>query len=329
MKNDILPNIRYSNRNIKQNELTYYNRSNIYNQFSLKNNNSKRGFSKDNISNTNYNSSNGILISYINQNDNKNYSNNLKKATIIQRGDQNIKNYYDDYFMNKKGTIVLKSQKIKKKNSFKKTIPYRNKINPIESLSNYAKSYRNENINFKYNFTTKKQPNNNKKKCPLCHKEIDQYKLSFHINLHPSQIFPWLYLGSYRNACDKNDLKDLNVTHILNCAIECYNRYPNEFVYCHIKLNDLPSFNLNPYLNQAINFIDNAHKNNGNILIHCQLGISRSTSCVIAFMIKVMKFTTMEALEFIKRKRKLVMPNYGFLEQLIKFEKTVLENEEI
>ena len=118
MKNDILPNIRYSNRNIKQNELTYYNRSNIYNQFSLKNNNSKRGFSKDNISNTNYNSSNGILISYINQNDNKNYSNNLKKATIIQRGDQNIKNYYDDYFMNKKGTIVLKSQNIKKKKFF-------------------------------------------------------------------------------------------------------------------------------------------------------------------------------------------------------------------
>jgi hypothetical protein len=235
MKNDILPNIRYSNRNIKQNELTYYNRSNIYNQFSLKNNNSKRGFSKDNISNTNYNSSNGILISYINQNDNKNYSNNLKKATIIQRGDQNIKNYYDDYFMNKKGTIVLKSQNIKKKNSFKKTIPYRSTINSIDNISNYAKSYRNENTNFKYNFTTKKQSNINKKKCPLCHKEIDQYKLSFHINLHPSQIFPWLYLGSYRNACDKNDLKDLNITHILNCAIECYNRYPNEFVYCHIK----------------------------------------------------------------------------------------------
>ena len=45
-------------------------------------------------------------------------------------------------------------------------------------------------------------------------------------------------------------------------------------------------------------------------------------------MIKVMKFTAMEALEFIKRKRKLVMPNYGFLEQLIQFEKTVLENKE-
>jgi hypothetical protein len=45
-------------------------------------------------------------------------------------------------------------------------------------------------------------------------------------------------------------------------------------------------------------------------------------------MIKVMKFTSMEALEFIKRKRKQVMPNYGFLEQLIKFEKTVLDNEE-
>ena len=158
MKNDILPNIRYTNSNYNQNELTYYNRSNIYNQFSLKNNNSKRGLSNESASHTNYNISNGILISYINQNEVKNSPNKLKKTTIIPRGDQNIKNFYDDYFLNKKGTVILKSHNIKKKYSLKQTIPYRNKINPIESLSNYAKSYRNENINFKYNFTTKKQP---------------------------------------------------------------------------------------------------------------------------------------------------------------------------
>ena len=113
MKNDILPNIRYSNRNIKQNELTYYNRSNIYNQFSLKNNNSKRGLSNESASHTNYNISNGILISYINQNEVKNSPNKLKKTTIIPRGDQNIKNFYDDYFLNKKGTVILKSHKKK------------------------------------------------------------------------------------------------------------------------------------------------------------------------------------------------------------------------
>ena len=114
MKNDILPNIRYTNSNYNQNELTYYNRSNIYNQFSLKNNNSKRGLSNESASHTNYNISNGILISYINQNEVKNSPNKLKKTTIIPRGDQNIKNFYDDYFLNKKGTVILKSHNIKK-----------------------------------------------------------------------------------------------------------------------------------------------------------------------------------------------------------------------
>ena len=44
-------------------------------------------------------------------------------------------------------------------------------------------------------------------------------------------------------------------------------------------------------------------------------------------MIKILKYTAMEALEFIKRKRKQVMPNYGFLDQLIQFEKNNLNDD--
>ena len=321
MKNEILPNIRYLNFNNNHDEIT---RSNIYSQFTLKNN-QIRGLSKENLSNTNYNSSNGIMINYINKNDSKNNTNKLKQ-TFIQRGNQTIKNYYDQYFSNKKGTIVLKPQGIRKKYQFN----YRSKLASLDNISNYTKTFREEKTNFKYNFSPKKTEttqNNNKKKCPLCRREFELFRLSFHLNSHPSQIFPWLFLGSYRNACDKEDLKELNITYILNCAIECYNHYPKDFHYCHIKLNDLPSFKLKPYLKDAINFIDEAHKNNSKILVHCQLGISRSTSCVVAYMIKILKYTAMEALEFIKRKRKQVMPNYGFLDQLIQFEKNNLNDD--
>ena len=84
---------------------------------------------------------------------------------------------------------------------------------------------------------------------------------------------------------------------------------------------DHPNFNILNFLDKAVSFIEEAKNNNSNILIHCQLGISRSTSCLIAYLIKAMNYTTMTALQFIKKKRRIVMPNYGFLEQLIKYEK--------
>ena len=162
----------------------------------------------------------------------------------------------------------------------------------------------------------------NKKKCPLCNKEIEKYKYKFHYNLHPSKIFNWLYLGCYRNACDKQEIKDLGINYVLNCAIECVESFPKGVKYCHLKLNDMPFFKITPHLERATSFINKAQINNGIILVHCQLGISRSTSCVIAYMIKYMGYTAMSALNFIKKKRPQVMPNFGFLQQLITYEKS-------
>ena len=118
------------------------------------------------------------------------------------------------------------------------------------------------------------------------------------MNYHPSKIFNWLYLGSYRNACDKQEIKDIGINYVLNCAIECMESFPTGVKYRHLKLNDMPSFKIIPHLEKATSFINQAHINNGIILVHCQLGISRSTSCVIAYMIKYMGYTTMNALDF-------------------------------
>ena len=150
------------------------------------------------------------------------------------------------------------------------------------------------------------------KLCPLCKKKIQLNRFDYHFSNHPSQIFPWLFLGNYRNAFDKEELNSLNIKYILNCAFECYNHFPNEITYCHLKINDLPNFKILPHLNKAVSFIEEAHNKGVNILIHCQMGISRSTYCVIAYFVKSLGYKVMNALRFIKRKRKQFMPNYGF-----------------
>ena len=213
-----------------------------------------------------------------------------------------------------KGVNSLTSIGFNNKNYFLET---NKRKRGISTDNKYFKPYKTNNL-----FNKNNNNNNSKKKiCPLCNKEIENYRYRFHFNLHPSKIFDWLFLGCYRNAIDRQEIKDLGINYVLNCAMECLESFPPTVKYCHLKLNDMPLFKIIPYLERATSFINQAQINGGKILVHCQMGISRSTSCVIAYMIKYMGYTAMDALEFIKKKRSIVMPNFGFMQQLMNYEK--------
>jgi len=143
--------------------------------------------------------------------------------------------------------------------------------------------------------------------------------------LHPSKIFDWLYLGNYRNSKDINALKDLKINYILNCAIECNLKedLPSDIKYLHIKINDAPYIDITDYFEETNDFILKAKLSGGKILVHCFLGSSRSSTFAIAYMIKYMGYTTMNALNYLKDKRPIVMPNFGFLTQLQKYENKI------
>jgi protein-tyrosine phosphatase len=56
-------------------------------------------------------------------------------------------------------------------------------------------------------------------------------------------------------------------------------------------------------------------------LVHCAAGISRSTSIVLAYLMKHEKMALKEAFILVKTQRKGVSPNKGFVKQLLRFEK--------
>lgn len=56
----------------------------------------------------------------------------------------------------------------------------------------------------------------------------------------------------------------------------------------------------------------------GKILVHCVMGISRSASAVIAYLIVAKKIRASQALKYVYQKR-IVQPNDGFMEQLARF----------
>ncbi len=72
-------------------------------------------------------------------------------------------------------------------------------------------------------------------------------------------------------------------------------------------------------LNAAADSIHRALQH-GNTYVHCWAGISRSATAVLAYLMKYLDMTMMQAYLFVKRCRPIIHPNRGFLQQLRRFE---------
>ena len=168
--------------------------------------------------------------------------------------------------------------------------------------------------------------NKPKTKCKICNKEILLISLDFHNKSHSSQILPWLFLGSEQNALDINELNYNNISFILNCGFECENTsHNNKYSYLKLDIKDLADFDIKKYFNEAHNFINKAKFNSKNILIHCFAGLSRSPTIVISYLMKELKYSYINAYNFVKEKRPQIKINIDFLIILKKYENELNE----
>lgn len=145
---------------------------------------------------------------------------------------------------------------------------------------------------------------------------VESYTREFNANL----IIPNLYLGSYDSLRNVDELKSRKITHILGVAHECeipdYIKTDKLFVVMHISLRDSSEENIEMYFNQTSNFIESAFARDEAVLVFCRMGVSRSASFVIAFLITHGKLNYEDAFDLVKSKRNCVSPNLGFCLQL-------------
>ena len=74
-----------------------------------------------------------------------------------------------------------------------------------------------------------------------------------------------------------------------------------------------------PHFDETYRFIKEAKDANGCVLVHCKMGMSRSASSVIAYIMKEYKMNLCEAMEKVRKARPIVQPNDSFARQLVEY----------
>jgi protein-tyrosine phosphatase len=145
-----------------------------------------------------------------------------------------------------------------------------------------------------------------------------------------SLILDNLYIASIEELENVELIRDVSL-HI-NAAEEI-----DELPYTHFKtqidLNwtdyPLQDINENNLLIHLIKLIDSYRINNKKVIVNCYMGVSRSSIIVIAYVMYHLKMSVMDSINFVRQKRPIINPNYGFVCQLYNLENIILNLDNI
>ena len=160
--------------------------------------------------------------------------------------------------------------------------------------------------------------------CSSIHITNEQERKKY-LQTYPSEIVEGrLYQGRGDQATNKTVINNLKVTHIVNVCTEHPNAFPDRIRYLKIDVEDLNSSCLKTYFRRCCDFIRNAFDEDGCVLVHCNLGMSRSSTMSLSYLMESRHWSLKEAYDFMKSKRQAVKPNRSFLRQLCTFEEEIL-----
>ncbi|CAG8659698.1 16781_t:CDS:2, partial [Acaulospora morrowiae] len=145
---------------------------------------------------------------------------------------------------------------------------------------------------------------------------MNEHQTGYLTNMYACEVIPGLFLGSRMASSDKAWLRDHNITHVLTVAKFIPPAYPESYTYKIINILDHTKEDIMKHFEETYKFIQQALDGQGKVLVHCQAGISRSPTVVMAYLMKSRKMSFDQAYELVESKRPLICPNSGFQHQL-------------
>ncbi|KAL5021455.1 hypothetical protein ScPMuIL_000610 [Solemya velum] len=139
-----------------------------------------------------------------------------------------------------------------------------------------------------------------------------------------NEVYPNIFLGNQSLAKNKEQLRDIGITHIVNCAqgtkFNQVNTDANFYKdvridFLGLKAIDIATFNMMQFFKLAADFIDKSLKSGGKVYVHCVSGISRSATIVLTYLMLKCDKCLMDSVKIVREKRN-IFPNDGFIKQL-------------
>jgi hypothetical protein len=145
------------------------------------------------------------------------------------------------------------------------------------------------------------------------------------------EIIPNLYLGDVARLRNKDYVEAGKFDVIIDCNYyyrspkNPIKRYQKDGFFLNIIVKSYPiedNHFQNPfkYYDSIYNDTEIALSNNKRVYIHCEKGISRSATIVIAYLMKKNKWNLENALNYVKTKKPNIAPNTSFVKYLQIFE---------
>jgi hypothetical protein len=141
----------------------------------------------------------------------------------------------------------------------------------------------------------------------------------------PSRVRTNVFLSGSASA-EEFILQDLQIGAVLNAGAQGTSLKAESLGrgnYLYLDFEDDPGVVLEPYIAQAIEFIQAATGAGKRVLVHCQQGQSRSASLVVAYLMATEQLGFNAALEVVKLARPMAQPNFSFIRQLKQFESNI------
>lgn len=144
------------------------------------------------------------------------------------------------------------------------------------------------------------------------------------------EVHQGIFVGDEASARNIKFLQKMGITHVLNTAegvwTDCsfVDLTESYFAGSGIKYLGLPVWDsthvhILPYLGCANEFIASALQSGGKVMVNCQMGVSRSATCAMSYMMITEGWTAPSVLRLF-RKRRDVRPNDFYLTQLIQLD---------
>ena len=133
-------------------------------------------------------------------------------------------------------------------------------------------------------------------------------------------VVPGLYVGPFINARSKSWLTRHKITHVVNATNSAPCVHEDALAYLRVPLDDLPDAPIADHFDACHAFISEALVGGGAVLVHCQMGKSRSATLAAAYVVKELGVSWRDALARVQRARPTAAPNTGFLKALRAYE---------